>query len=150
MSLLRDGEGEVSPTKGVLEAYFASVAFASDGDTLGDQQALWGQETQCHTSTNNLHLFPSLRRSSSKLLTDTQALEQQGKRPGLFAPLHSAELGAEGHSTTGTQAPTLLTQPSPSSSVGKERRHSSQLALLAAAAREEVPLHRQHHQVVIP
>lgn len=57
VSLLRDSEGEVSPTKGILEAHFASVAFASDGDPLGDQQALWGQETRCHRRTNDLHPF---------------------------------------------------------------------------------------------
>lgn len=46
VSLLRDGKGEVSPAKGILEAHFASVAFAPDRDTLGDQQVLWGQETR--------------------------------------------------------------------------------------------------------
>lgn len=43
------------------------------------------------------------------------------------------------------QAPKQLTQPFPSSSVSKERRHSPQLALLAAATRKEVTVHRQHH-----
>ena len=61
VSLLRDSKGEVSPAKGVLEAHFASVAFASDRDTLGDQQALWGQETRRHMRSSDLHpLHPPL------------------------------------------------------------------------------------------
>jgi len=59
VSLLCDGEGEVSPAKGVLEAHFASVAFASDRDALGDQQALWGQEKRHHTRSSDLHPFHS-------------------------------------------------------------------------------------------
>lgn len=57
VSLLRDGEGEVSPAKGILEAHFASVAFAFDRDALGDQQALWGQEARRHTRSSDLHSF---------------------------------------------------------------------------------------------
>lgn len=40
VSLLRDGKSEVSPTKGILETQFASVAFASDRDALGNKQPL--------------------------------------------------------------------------------------------------------------
>lgn len=47
-------------------------------------------------------------------------------------------------------SPEPLTQPLPPSSVGEELRHSPQLALLAAATREQVAIHRQHHQVVVP
>lgn len=52
-----DGKGEVSPTEGILETH---LAFASDRDTLGDQQALWAQETRHHMRAYDLHPFPLL------------------------------------------------------------------------------------------
>lgn len=58
VSLTSDGEGEIRPTEGVLEAHFASSPFASDRDKLGYQQPLWEQKTRCYPRTKDLHPLP--------------------------------------------------------------------------------------------
>lgn len=58
VSLTRDGEGEICPAEGVLEAHFAFSPFASDRDKLGDQQPLWGRR-QGVTQELRIYTLPS-------------------------------------------------------------------------------------------
>lgn len=84
-----------------------------------------------------------------KQLIYKQAPELLGKGQGGWVSTPQQSSARSPQPRVSPRAPEPLTQPLSPSSVGEELRHSPQLALLAAATREQVAVHRQHHQVVV-